>query len=247
MLVKQKRKLALRWQIGLGIGIGVLFITAILLLVLYFQLQKMGIRELVQRIDQAGLELRSHIAENLEESFSVVETSAKLFAREQTPEMRPKIIDMLIETVQQSDAIVGLGVVLEPDAFDHADAEHKYAQGSNYLGRYCPYISKDRHGVAQFDDTLNNYKLDTPDSWYFNPKRTLKTYVTDPYLESVLGLSRDTMMFTIAAPILRQGAFVGCVQADIALGFIETYFAQANILDGLVEATLYTPSLHLAQ
>lgn len=247
MLMKQKRKLALRWQIGLGIGIGVLFITAILLLVLYFQLQKMGIRELVQRIDQAGLELRSHIAENLEESFSVVETSAKLFAREQTPEMRPKIIDMLIETVQQSDAIMGLGVVLEPDAFDHADAEHKYAQGANYLGRYCPYISKNKHGVAQFDDTLSNYKLDTPDSWYFNPKRTLKTYVTDPYLEAVFGLTRDTMMFTIAAPILRQGAFVGCVQADIALGFIETYFAQANILDGLVEATLYTPSLHLAQ
>ena len=94
--------------------------------------------------------------------------------------MRGKVIEMLVETLQQSQSILGLGVAYEPNAFDGEDANHRYAPGSNYLGRYCPYTSKNAQRIAQADDTLSNYKLDTPDSWYFNPKRTLSTYVTEP-------------------------------------------------------------------
>ncbi len=87
-MAHKTNKLALQWQIGLAIGIGGVFITGVLLLFPYFQLRKMGIRDLAQQIEQSGLALQLQLTSDLNEGVSMVEVTAKLLAKEQTSEMR---------------------------------------------------------------------------------------------------------------------------------------------------------------
>ena len=236
------RKLRLRWQIGLTIAIGVLLIAHILALFPYFQLRVMGIRDLEQEMGRAALELHTAITADLDEGISLVAVSAKLLSEKQSSVMRSEVIDMFMSAMSQTESVLGLGVVYEPNAFDGADSLYHYAKGANYKGQFCPYISRDANRNARFDDTLVNYKKDTPDSWYFNPKRTGEMYVTDPYVEPVFNRTVDTLMFTIAAPIMRAKTFVGVVQADIAMGAVAQRMKDANTFDGLVTTTIYSPS-----
>lgn len=240
------RKLSLRWQIGLAIAIGVLAIANILVLFPYFQLREMGIRDLEQEMEKAAVDLQTKIDTDLNEGVTLVETTAKLLADPQPRAMRETVIPMLVSAVAKSESVLGLGIAYEPNAFDGADSLFRYALGSNYLGRYCPYVCRESVHTARFDDTLSNYKKDTPDSWYFNPKRTGKTYVTEPYRELVFNNTVDTTMFTIAAPILRDGVFVGVVQADIAIWLVASRMKNVKTMNGLVSSAIYGPSLSLA-
>ena len=240
------RKLSLRWQIGLAIAIGVLVIADILVLFPYFQLREMGIRDLEQEMEKAAVDLQTKINADLNEGVTLVETTAKLLADPQPRAMRETVILMLVSAVAKSGSVLGLGIAYEPNAFDGADSLFRYAPGSNYLGRYCPYVCRESVHTARFDDTLSNYKKDTPDSWYFNPKRTGKTYITEPYLESVFNNTVDTTMFTIAAPILRDGVFVGVVQADIAIWLVASRMKCVKTMNGVVSSAIDGPSLSLA-
>ena len=240
------RKLSLRWQIGLAIAIGVLVIADILVLFPYFQLREMGIRDLEQEMEKAAVDLQTKINADLNEGVTLVETTAKLLADPQPRAMRETVILMLVSAVAKSGSVLGLGIAYEPNAFDGADSLFRYAPGSNYLGRYCPYVCRESVHTARFDDPLSNYKKDTPDSWYFNPKRTGKTYITEPYLELVFNNTVDTTMFTIAAPILRDGVFVGVVQADIAIWLVASRMKSVKTMNGLVSSAIYGPSLSLA-
>lgn len=239
-------KLSLRWQIGIAIAIGVLIIAHILVLFPYFQLREMGIRDLEQEMEKAAIDLQTKINADLNEGVTLVETTAKILAEEQPRTMREVVIPMLVSALTRSESVLGLGIAYEPNAFDAADSLYRYAPGSNYLGRYCPYVCRESVHSARFDDTLSNYKKDTPDSWYFNPKRTGRTYVTEPYQESVFNNTVDTMMFTIAAPIMRNDEFVGVVQADIALWLVAARMKAVKTIEGLVTSAIYGPSLTLA-
>lgn len=239
------RKLTLRWQIGLAIGIGVLIIAHILILFPYFQLRKMGIQDLKQNMEKVAMELQSQIAQDLNEGVALVESTAKLLAGKQKSYMRQEIVSMLQFAMGQSESVLGLGVVYEPYAFDGADSLYHYTQGASHVGRFCPYISKGQGGIPSDADTLVNYVTDTPDSWYFNPKRTKTMYVTEPYRELVFNNTTDTTMFTIAAPILRNSEFVGVIQADIAMGRVEQRIRDVNTLNGTVQTAVYGPSLML--
>ena len=134
------RKLSLRWQIGLAIAIGVLVIADILVLFPYFQLREMGIRDLEQEMEKTAVDLQTKIDADLNEGVTLVETTAKLLADPQPRAMRETVILMLVSAVAKSGSVLGLGIAYEPNAFDGADSLFRYAPGSNYLGRYCPYV-----------------------------------------------------------------------------------------------------------
>lgn len=235
-------RLSLRWQIGLAIGVGVFIIAFTLVLFPYFQLRKMGLYNLAQQMEKSAVFLRAQLTTDLEDGVALVETTAKLFAMEQAPGRRAELIHMLETALEQSASVFGIGVVYEPNQLDGNDLAEIYAPGCNYRGQYCPYVSINAQHQAKLDDTLYNYKLDTPDSWFFNPKRTGKTYVTEPYMTlPYAGAKNDTTVFTIAAPIMRNGAFIGVVQADVALGHVEQRLRNAKIMDGLVSVVFYSP------
>ncbi len=239
-------KLSLRWQIGLAIGLGIFVVASILVLFPYFQLRKMGLYNLAQQMEKSAVALRAQLTTDLDDGIALVETTAKLFATEQPQGRREELIRMLETALAQYPSIFGIGVVYEPNSLDGDDAASVYARGCNYRGQFCPYVSINAQHQARLDDTLHNYKLDTPDSWFFNPKRTGKTYITEPYMTlPYAGAKADTAVFTIAAPILREGTFIGVVQADVALGHVEQRLHNSVIMDGLVSMAFYSPAFSI--
>lgn len=240
------KKLSLRWQLGLAIGLGVLIIASTLVLFPYFQLREMGLYNLAQQMEKSAVSLKAQLTSDLEDGVALVETTAKLFATQQPQGRRGELIRMLETGLAQYPSIFGVGVVYEPDLLDGDDVNSVYAPGCNYRGQFCPYISINAEHRAKLDDTLYNYKVDTPDSWFFNPKRTGRTYVTEPYMTlPYFGAKNDTAVFTIAAPIMREGAFIGVVQADVALGHVEHRLRNSVVMDGLVSMAFYTPALSI--
>lgn len=188
----------------------------------------------------------ARIAAQLTRGNQLVESLASMLAVEQQPPMRANLIAMVIEALPSYPMLEGIGLVFEPNAFDGADSLFVYKPGSDHEGRYAPYLAKGADGQGKFDDTCFNYKVDSPDSWYFVPMHTGEPYITDPYYVKIL--DRDsTYLYTTSIPVMRQGVFCGVCQADVNLTTVLEWVASANFYDGQGTLALYSPNAALLQ
>lgn len=222
------------------ICIDTIAIASVLLVMLYFSTRRALLAEVNRQMQSESYKLRSTLAQEVEQSSILIESLASMLSGANQPMLRQDIINMVIAGLSQYPMLEGVGIVFEPNAFDGADSAFIYAPGSDHAGRFAPYIANNHDGTAKFDDTCFNYVTDTPNSWYFNPKRTLSPFLSEPYFVKML--DRDsTLLVTHSVPVLRDGQFVGVVQADIKLGTITDWVEKAKLFDSQAEVTLFSP------
>lgn len=215
-------------------------IAVALLAMLYLSMRKSSLADVQLRMRNESNALRERIETELERSSILIESLATLLASPQHPSQREEVIKMVTSALPYYPMLEGIGLVFEPNAFDGADSAAINAPGSDHTGRYAPYIANAHDGTARYDDTCFNYVADTPDSWYFNPMHTLSPHVTNAYPVKIL--DRDsTLIFTHSVPVLRDGEFVGVVQADMLLGTLVAWVEQAQLFGSQAEATLFSP------
>ncbi len=76
--------------------------------------------------------------------------------------------------------------------------------------------------------------------FYFEPKRTLKSMIIEPYLYPIAG--KDILVTTTVCPIVHKGVFKGIIGTDIPVDFIQNYVesTKKNILEGKIEIKIIT-------
>lgn len=238
--------LNLRQRIALIAAVGSVLLIVLILVVMYPSIVRMAKQGAQNQLLAQTRAIGSRISTQLTKGNQLVESLASMLVVKQQPAMRADLIDMVIEALPSSPMLEGIGIVFEPNAFDGADSLFIYKPGSDHVGRYAPYLAKGADGKGKFDDTCFNYMVDSPDSWYFVPMHTGKSYVTDPYYVKIL--DRDsTYLYTTSIPVMRGGTFCGVVQADVNLTTVLDWVATANFYDGLGTLALYSPNAHLLQ
>ena len=220
------------------------FVAGLLLVILYNTSMKSGYDAAKAQLDYAGQQVTFDLGLRANRGVNLVHVLAQfLSAEKQQGHQRQDVIQFCDNALRYYPDVLGIVLAFEPDAFDGDDAAHIGERGSSFDGRFVPVITRSADGKDIYIDTAQNFRRDTPDSWYFNPKRSLKTYITDPYSAVLDGRTRT--MFTASAPVIHQGVFRGVVEVDVELEAIAHWISQLTLLDGKGRVTLFTPGGHL--
>lgn len=239
------RRLSIRTKLAVNNAVACVLIAVLILGIAYPTVRRAGHDRIVLQATSSIEHLQSAIASELAECTHFVSSNARMLS---IPEGRGRLsrdllIDQMIVAMSDYPLLAGVGIVFEPNAFDGRDSEYIYAPGSDHAGRFAPYIARE-NGVGVFDDTCFNYVQDTPDSWYFRPRESLRTYVTEPYPVKVL-TTDSVLLFTVSEPVVQGGRFLGVVQADVILSSIMDRVASADDHGGYVTVGLYSPAQRL--
>jgi len=120
---------------------------------------------------------------------------------------------VLRETLRANPKYLGVWAVWEPEALDGRDAEHAGTPAHDTTGRFLPVWHR-RQGDVRVEP---NIACDEPGlgAYYLLPTRAKKSVVVGPY-EYPMG-GTWTMIVTLAAPIVVDGAVLGATGVDFSL------------------------------
>ncbi|KAB8057158.1 HAMP domain-containing protein [Janthinobacterium sp. FT14W] len=173
--------------------------------------------------------LQARIASNLS-SVSSLAGAMRGTKSANLPMQREQINELTKATLTSSEDLLGSAVTWEPNALDGKDAEFAN-QKPNYdaTGRFMPYWTRGAGGKLQVEPIVFDPKAGAND-WYDVPKRTGKTYFTEPYIYPVDG--KNVLMASLVAPIMIDGSFKGTASADFMLTRLTKILAGLKVIEG---------------
>ena len=131
---------------------------------------------------------------------------------------------VLREVITSHSRYLGVWTGWEPGAFDGADAAHQGADGHDATGRFIPYWYWDAGAVQH--TALVDYDQAGAGDYYQIAKSTGKEKVLEPFTYKINGT--DTLMTSVAVPIMRNGTFVGVAGVDVALASLHERVAEVR-------------------
>lgn len=163
-------------------------------------------QELAALAGQYGNEVKSIFDIALSESQAQADAVSYLLDKDAAI-TRQLIIQIMTGILEGNKKFTAVGGAWEPNALDGSDEYYANRPGNDENGRFIPYLA-----VGAELDTLEDVD-EGPD--YAEPKKNNKGYLTDPFLYNVAG--QDIMIATCAAPVRRNGNFVGIMFVDLSL------------------------------
>ncbi|RYJ19243.1 methyl-accepting chemotaxis protein [Rahnella variigena] len=126
-----------------------------------------------------------------------------------------KLADTLLQNALKSHPdFLSMSLAWEPDAFDGKDEDLAAKEGQDPDGRYVRYVDRDTSGNVVLHN-LTDYETPGSGDYYLLPRKLQKEVVLEPYSYPYNGV--DTLLTSIAVPIMVDGKFLGSVTADFSL------------------------------
>ena len=169
-------------------------------------------RELAGIAGLYGNEVKGFLEIALNEGGALASVFGKS-AEDKKPLSRDAMITAVRGIQRNNTAITATGIGCEPNAMGEPDANFKGSPGTDESGRFLPYIASGQPELEVLTDMSSS-------DWYQEPKRTLRAYLTEPYLYPVG--NREILMTTASSPIVADGRFLGMVGVDISMERIST-------------------------
>ncbi|MBT2297444.1 methyl-accepting chemotaxis protein [Pseudomonas fluorescens] len=183
--------------------------------------------------------------------------------REQTLEgrltptqLREDLISITRQALQKRSKVLGLYVVLLPDALVGKDADFvgQRALAGNEKGRFALYWSQSQPGrlvqevLTEPQITANTAPVgsEPENAWYVCPQEQRRTCVIEPYASEVEG--QKVLMSSISIPLLVNGKPIGVVGMDISLDTLQKLAADLsqNLYQGDSEVSILSASGQVA-
>ncbi|WP_235404155.1 methyl-accepting chemotaxis protein [Enterobacter quasiroggenkampii] len=145
--------------------------------------------------------------------------NSALALREAGVSDRQSLNQLLIHYLSARPSFLSMSMAFEPNAFDDNDAAFAGQSGEDPAGRYARYVDRDATGKPALHLLTD---IETPGSgdYYLLPKQRHKDVIIEPYIYPYNGV--DVMLTSIAAPIMRDGQFLGSVTSDFSLATLQS-------------------------
>jgi methyl-accepting chemotaxis protein len=140
---------------------------------------------------------------------------------------REEAIKQFQDVIKSNKNMLGIWCAYEPNAFDGRDEAYKDAPYHDSTGRFVPYIANAGGNISV--EPLADYDDAVAGDYYQGARKSGKPYVTDPYYYEVNG--KNTLIFSITIPVLKNGSVIGAVGADIDLSKLIDTMNRASILE----------------
>jgi methyl-accepting chemotaxis protein len=134
------------------------------------------------------------------------------------------------EKVLFSDSdFLGFTLAFEPNAFDGQDKQFVNSSAHDATGRFLTYLTKMDNGKAS-RDVLIDYETQETGPWYWEPKKRMNEFLTEPVVYPVQG--KDVLMVSLMTPVINGGRFLGTTGIDYPIDFMQNMAKQANFYGG---------------
>ncbi|MCU6366209.1 methyl-accepting chemotaxis protein [Enterobacter quasiroggenkampii] len=148
---------------------------------------------------------------------------------------RQSLNQLLVHYLSAHPSFLSMSMAFEPNAFDDNDAAFAGQSGEDPAGRYARYVDRDATGKPALHLLTD---IETPGSgdYYLLPKQRHKDVIIEPYIYPYNGV--DVMLTSIAAPIMRDGQFLGSVTSDFSLATLQSMIGAIKPWNGTGYALL---------
>lgn len=151
-----------------------------------------------------------------------------------------KLADTLLQNALKSHPdFLSMSLAWEPDAFDGKDEDLAAKEGQDPDGRYVRYVDRDTSGNVVLHN-LMDYETPGSGDYYLLPRKLQKEVILEPYSYPYNGV--DTLLTSIAVPIMVDGKFLGSVTADFSLQTLQTLVNSIKPYQGTGYAMLFSQS-----
>jgi methyl-accepting chemotaxis protein len=141
---------------------------------------------------------------------------------------RPSMLAILEKTLEENKHFFGIWVLIAPDELEGSDQGFvgNAAQGSDDNGRFTPYfVRQDSTIILEIPDAQEGYTA----PYYTMPRSSGRSYISEPYAFPVQG--REILMMSAAAPIYRNGRFIGVVGVDLTSDDIQNQLGNLTLYE----------------
>ncbi|WP_242657705.1 methyl-accepting chemotaxis protein, partial [Enterobacter roggenkampii] len=148
---------------------------------------------------------------------------------------RQSLNQLLVHYLSAHPSFLSMSMAFEPNAFDDKVAVFAGQSGEDPAGRYARYVDRDATGKPTLHLLTD---IETPGSgdYYLLPKQRHKDVIIEPYIYPYNGV--DVMLTSIAAPIMRDGQFLGSVTSDFSLATLQSMIGAIKPWNGTGYALL---------
>lgn len=171
-------------------------------------------------------------------------------------QLREALINTARETLKKREKVLGLYVIMLPDALAGADAEWRgqRALAGNETGRFALYWSQSQPGQL-VQEVLSEEQIaantappgsEPANAWYACPQTQKRICVVEPYTIEVEG--HNVLMSSISIPLIVDGKTLGVVGMDISLDTLQKLAATLgqDLYKGHSEVTIVSSSGQVA-
>jgi len=268
--------LTLQWRITLLSGLCLLAVVGALLAAAMHQNQqsaellKIQSGQLLGEAAEARLQAQAVAhGQQVEHFFNETALYGQGFAqnvlqlREQTlkkrltpAQLRGELISLTRQTLLNREKVLGLYVILLPDALAGADVDFvgQRALAGNEKGRFALYWSQSQPGqlvrevLTEAQIMANSAPPGSPaeNAWYLCPQEQQRTCVVEPYASEVEG--RKVLMSSVSVPLISEGKVLGVVGMDISLDTLQTLAADLgqDLYQGQAQVTIVSATGQVA-
>lgn len=136
-----------------------------------------------------------------------VRPSGRQLRRSDLLGLRPAVADAL---ARHAGFVAGAGVVLAPDALADAQLWIEWYWLNSQAAPERLEVDLDPNSAEFYDYTTTE--------WFREPRRTGETHIAGPYVDYIC---THAYTFTLSAPLIDQGRFLGIAGADILASEVE--------------------------
>ena len=171
-------------------------------------------------------------------------------------QLREALVSVTRQTLLKREKVLGLYVILLPDALAGADADFvgQRALAGNEKGRFALYWSQSQPGQL-VQDVLTEAQIFTdtapPGSeptnvWYTCPQAQRRTCVVEPYTSEVE--EKKVLMSSVSVPLIANGKVLGVVGMDIGLDTLQKLAADLgqDLYQGNSQVAIVSPTGQVA-
>ena len=148
---------------------------------------------------------------------------------------RQSLNQLLIHYLSAHPQFLSMSMAFEPNAFDDKDTTFAGQSGEDPAGRYARYVDRDATGTPALH-LLTDFETPGSGDYYLLPKQRHKDVIIEPYIYPYNGV--DVMLTSIAAPIMRDGQFLGSVTSDFSLATLQAMIGAIKPWNGTGYALL---------
>ncbi len=224
----------LKQKLGIAISIGIFVSVAAIISYSAYVTRNEAIASAKNQALSIAKDFSGKTQIEIEEAMDVSRSVANIFSVSGDENMKGKISRedavLLAEKVLYSNKdFLGLSLAFEPQAFDGKDEDFKNMPGYDATGRFMAYLTKgeDNHALV---DVLIDYETEEKGPWYWEPKKRMTDFLTEPVVYPVQGV--DVTMVSCMTPIINNGSFLGVTGIDYPIDFMQHKVAEGDYYEG---------------
>ena len=183
-------------------------------------IQRVAERELAALAGQYGNDSKAFFENALNKTQALADALTSTIEKG-SPPSRSMLLNMLNGISQGDDSFLSAGAAWDVNTYDRRDFVFANTPGSDANGRFIPYV------LPSGEVTLLD-KVDQS-SFYSDPKKRNRTYLTLPYFYNVDG--KEILMTTACAVVKKNNQFQGIILINISLETVAKMVNNIKVYD----------------